>query len=85
LQRRPEERLKDNLGEVEQNACKDTKTNQVLVFGHTHRPFVNKKENVANTGSWVTDAADYYNTYVELQRGFFVFGRQEITDRMDLC
>jgi UDP-2,3-diacylglucosamine pyrophosphatase LpxH len=89
LQRGPEERLTDILLRlVEQNACKDVKTNQVLVFGHTHRPFVNKKENVANTGSWVTDAPADYNTYVELSNGkprLFVFGGQEITDRKDLC
>ena len=88
LQSRPEERLKDNLGLVEQNACKDVKANQVLVFGHTHRPFVNKKENVANTGSWVTDATADYNTYVELSNGqprLYVFDGQEITKREDLC
>jgi UDP-2,3-diacylglucosamine pyrophosphatase LpxH len=89
LQRPPEERLKDMLLErVEQNACKDVKANQVLVFGHTHRPFVNKKENVANAGSWVTDAAAEYNTYVELSDGkpcLFVFGGQQITKRADLC
>jgi UDP-2,3-diacylglucosamine pyrophosphatase LpxH len=86
LQRPPEERLKDMP--LEQNACKDVKANQVLVFGHTHRPFVNKKENVANTGSWVTDAAAEYNTYVELSNGkprLFVFGGQQITKRADLC
>jgi len=77
VQIRPEDRLKDSLGQVEQNACKDVKPNQVLVFGHTHIPFVNTKENVANTGSWVTDAADRYDTYVELSNGkprLFVFG-----------
>jgi len=88
LQRRPEDRLKDNLRAVEQNACKDVKANQVLVFGHTHVPFVNKKENVTNTGSFVTDAPAEYNTYVELSNGkprLFAFGGQEITDRKDLC
>jgi predicted phosphodiesterase len=89
LQRGPEERLTDILlGLVEQKACEDVKANQVLVFGHTHVPFVNKKENVANTGSWVTDAPAKYNTYVELTNGkprLFVFGGEEITDRKDLC
>jgi len=88
LQRRPEDRLTGNLGQVEQKACEDAKVNRVLVFGHTHRPFINKKGNVANTGSWVTDAAGKYNTYVELSNGkprLFVFGGQEITDREDLC
>jgi predicted phosphodiesterase len=69
LQHGPEERLKDFLlRQVEQNACKDVKTNEVLVFGHTHNPFVNKKEKVANNGSWVKDATVYY-TYVQLTDG----------------
>ena len=88
VQIRPEDRLKDSLGQVEQNACKDVKPHQVLVFGHTHRPFVNRNKNVANAGSWVTDAADYYDTYIELSNGtprLYVFGGQEITGRKDLC
>jgi UDP-2,3-diacylglucosamine pyrophosphatase LpxH len=89
LQLRPEERLTDFLlRRVEQKACNDVKANQVVVFGHTHVPFVNKKENVANTGSWVTDAPADYDTYVELSNGkprLFVFGGQEITTRKDLC
>ena len=88
VQMPPEERLKDSLGQVERNACEDVKANQVLVFGHMHRPFVNKKESVANTGSWVTDATGDYDTYVELSNGkprLYVFGRQEVRERVDLC
>lgn len=37
-----------------------------LVFGHTHRPFV--EDSVANTGSWVADAK-MQNTYLEIEGG----------------
>jgi UDP-2,3-diacylglucosamine pyrophosphatase LpxH len=37
-----------------------------LVFGHTHRPFIDEK--VANTGSWVSEAAEQ-NTYVTIENG----------------
>jgi len=37
-----------------------------LIFGHTHRPFV--EDNVANTGSWVSDAK-MQNTYLEIEGG----------------
>jgi len=37
-----------------------------LVFGHTHRPFID--ERVANTGCWVSDSP-VQNTYVEIQGG----------------
>ena len=85
LQRRPEDRLKDSLGKINLNACNAVKPGEVLIFGHTHVPFINKAENVANTGSWVKDAA-IYNTYVELSGGkprLFVFGGHEITDRTE--
>jgi predicted phosphodiesterase len=54
-----------------------------LVFGHTHRPFVNTSENVINTGSWVTDAP-VHNTYVRIDAGrprLYVYGGSEITQR----
>ncbi|MGQ9639775.1 MAG: metallophosphoesterase [Candidatus Bathyarchaeia archaeon] len=37
-----------------------------LIFGHTHRPFI--EENVANTGSWVSDAS-VHNTYLTIDNG----------------
>ena len=40
--------------------------NERLIFGHTHRPFV--EENVANSGSWVSDAA-VQNTYLKIGQG----------------
>ncbi len=87
LQRRPEERLKESLGHINSAACKDVKPGEVLIFGHTHVPFVNKEENVANCGSWVKDA-NPYDTYVELSDGkprLYIFSpqKQEITERTD--
>jgi UDP-2,3-diacylglucosamine pyrophosphatase LpxH len=85
LQRRPEDRIKDSLDKINLTACKEVKPGEVLIFGHTHVPFVNKAENVANTGSWVKDAA-IHNTYVELSDGkprLFVFGGHEITERTE--
>ena len=85
LHQRPEDRLKDSLDKVNLSACNAVKPGEVLVFGHTHVPFVNKAENVVNTGSWVKDAA-IHNTYVELTGGkprLFVFGGQEVTERTE--
>ncbi len=58
----PEQRLIENLKGVERKARSTVQPREVLVFGHTHRPFVNKAENLANTGSWVTDCA--YPQYI---------------------
>ena len=85
LHRGPEDRLKGSLHKINLTACNEVKPGEVLIFGHTHVPFVNKAENVANTGSWVKDAA-VYNTYVELSDGkprLFVFGGHEITERTE--
>jgi UDP-2,3-diacylglucosamine pyrophosphatase LpxH len=87
IQRSPEDRLKESLNQIYSAACKEVKPGEVLVFGHTHVPFVNKAENVANCGSWVKDA-NPYDTYVELTEGkprLFIFGdrKQEITERIE--
>ena len=88
LRRRPEERLQDgSLGRINATACKQAKPGEILIFGHTHVPFVNKAENVVNSGSWVKDA-NPHNTYVELSNGkarLFIYGdkREEITERKD--
>jgi len=84
----PETRLKDKIHDVDRRAyeAQGGKPNEILVFGHTHLPFINKQENVVNSGSWVTDAA-VRNTYVELSEGkprLFVFGKGEILERVDL-
>ncbi len=46
------------------------KPDEKLVFGHTHRPFITKKRNVANTGSWLSELKkEYQNSYVEISNG----------------
>lgn len=85
LQQPPEQRLQFALSDVEKRACSSVSPAETLVFGHTHRPFVNKNENVANSGSWVTDSP-VHNTYVRLEAGkprLFVFGGKEITERVE--
>ena len=85
LHQRPEDRLKESLNKINLTACNEVKPGEVLIFGHTHVPFINKAENVVNTGSWVKDAA-IHNTYVELSGGkprLFVFGGHEITERTE--
>jgi len=80
----PETRLSQILGDVTNRACSTVKKKgEILVFGHTHHPFVNEAENVVNTGSWVTDST-IHNTIVELSGGkprLFVFEGAEITER----
>jgi len=87
LRHRPEDRLQGSLNRINATACSQVKPGEVLIFGHTHVPFVNKAENVVNSGSWVKDSSPY-DTYVELTDGkprLFVYGDQkrEITDRTD--
>jgi len=85
LQLDPQERLKESLGKVEKRACAAVQPGEVLIFGHTHRPFVNEAGNVANTGSWIT-TAPIHNTYVRLEGGkprLFVFEGEEIKERED--
>jgi predicted phosphodiesterase len=81
----PEERLKESLNRVEKRALSSIQPGEILIFGHTHRPFINKEENLANTGSWIT-TAQIHNTYVRLENGkprLFVFGGEEVTERID--
>lgn len=44
---------------------------EILVFGHTHGPFINSEKTVVNTGSWTAElkTRSYQNSYVEIQDG----------------
>ena len=64
----PTIRLKETLGGVEKKAEDSVLPGEVLVFGHTHRPFINDHENLAKTGSWLT-TAPIHNTYVRIEGG----------------
>jgi UDP-2,3-diacylglucosamine pyrophosphatase LpxH len=63
-----ETRLKPYLTDVEGKACRSLNDNEILIFGHTHRPFVSDDKRVVNTGSWVSEPQTNYkfNTFVEL-------------------
>jgi UDP-2,3-diacylglucosamine pyrophosphatase LpxH len=81
----PEKRLSQILGDIEHTACSSVKNGEILVFGHTHHPFINKAENVVNTGCWVADST-VHNTFVELSGGkprLFVFEGKEIRERIN--
>ena len=72
------------FGEVEKKAAQSVQTGQLLVFGHTHRPFVSPTQNLVNTGSWVNDE-ETYNTYVELDGKnirLMRYGQGDITKEM---
>jgi predicted phosphodiesterase len=82
----PEKRLAKILGDVEHVACSTVKKGEILVFGHTHHPFINETENVANTGCWVKDST-VHNTIIELSGGkpkLSIFEGREITERAQI-
>lgn len=61
----PSKRLASTNTVVEKKAISSVQSGQILVFGHTHKPFLNAAGNVANSGSWVSDETTT-NTWVEL-------------------
>jgi UDP-2,3-diacylglucosamine pyrophosphatase LpxH len=85
----PEERLKEKKLEVVERRAYDVvrgMKDRLLVFGHTHHAFVGAREDILNTGSWVTDSP-VYKTYAVIEAGkpkLFVYGGGEITDRLDI-
>lgn len=84
----PEIRLKEKFQDIEKRAHLDVldKKGQIHIFGHTHHPFINSKENLVNSGSWVKESSPH-NTYVELVSGkprLFIFGQGEILDRKEI-
>jgi|GEM_PF-296934 Uncharacterized protein conserved in bacteria len=50
---------------VEMIARGSLQDGEILVFGHTHRPFVSEDRRLINVGSWVSEE-DTPNTYAEL-------------------
>jgi UDP-2,3-diacylglucosamine pyrophosphatase LpxH len=81
----PEIRLKNRIEGIERLAYEEVhdKKGQVLIFGHTHNPFICEGENLVNSGSWVKEG-NPHNTYVVLQGGrprLFVYGGEEIKER----
>ncbi len=74
------------ITDIELRACRSVKDGEILVFGHTHKPFINKKGNVVNLGSWTKDS-EVPNTYLEVKDGKMKLkkfpGGKEITDGED--
>jgi Uncharacterized protein conserved in bacteria len=69
---------------VESLARDSLKQGEVLVFGHTHRPFVSEDRRLVNTGSWVNEG-EISNTYVELEERnirLMQFGVGDITSKL---
>jgi len=65
LRKRPEIRLKETRQDIEKKAHRAAGRDAILVFGHTHVPFINETNTVVNTGSWVFESS-VHNTFVEL-------------------
>lgn len=89
LHESPAVRLLDKLERLETRALDQVRgrPGHMLVFGHTHHPFINTDENLVNTGSWVTEAL-LHSTYVVIEDGkprLFVYGGEEITDRIEVA
>ncbi len=87
LREGPETRLLEKLEDAERKAheAHSGADKEILIFGHTHHPFINAKENVVNSGSWVREATPH-NTYVELVAGkprLFVFRKGEVLERIE--
>ena len=69
---------------VESLARDSLKPGEILVFGHTHRPFVSEDRRLVNTGSWVNEG-ETNNTYVEIDGRnirLMQFGVGDITGKM---
>lgn len=82
---KPEVRLKNRIEAIELLAYEEvqSKPGHILIFGHTHTPFICTGENMVNTGSW-DKASSPNKTYVVLQNGkprLFVYGGEEIRER----
>ncbi len=75
----PEERKKSPLyrGEIytavrhlaEYDKSLALNPDEILVYGHTHEPFVDKGKNEANTGGWVQGACKLVNSYLIIDDG----------------
>jgi UDP-2,3-diacylglucosamine pyrophosphatase LpxH len=73
----PAERLEERtLKKIRKEAMKRRKNLETqvgdcfIVYGHTHRPFADLKQRVANTGSWVDDASAPHlkkDTYITIE------------------
>lgn len=82
----PEERLKGKFSEVRREALRvrEETAKDILIYGHSHEPFVDESQTVANTGSWVkSEKYPHYNTFLEISEDSIVLkkwieGKEEV-------
>ena len=76
LRTAPDERLRGKFSEIRRRALEEKEakgTDNVLIYGHTHEPFVDESQTFANTGSWVKSGTHpHYNTFLEIYQGSVV-------------
>lgn len=60
--------IEDVVRSVREARDKIINKGEILIFGHTHKPYINTDKTVVNSGSWVKDS-DVHNTYVEIKNG----------------
>jgi UDP-2,3-diacylglucosamine pyrophosphatase LpxH len=64
----PQVRLQDARETIQRDVYAFPRPNEFLVFGHTHKAFLDMEKNVANTGAWTNDSQPE-NTYLEIKDG----------------
>jgi len=79
LKKPPEDReMIDDIHDFAMNLEKymflERKPDEMLVYGHTHRPYISKDGTVANTGSWVDETSggisrSSQNRYIKISDG----------------
>ena len=78
------ERPDSDIVDIEKRAYEYSRHGDLLVFGHTHSPFVSSDKKLANCGSWLSNVA-ISNTYLEI-RGkeihLMQYGKGEITNSL---
>jgi UDP-2,3-diacylglucosamine pyrophosphatase LpxH len=87
LLQKPEMRPPETLRAIEKEAGRCVEPGEILVFGHTHVPFINESGTVVNTGCWVKGPL-IHNTYVRLDADgprLFEFRKGDITEKVRRC
>jgi len=83
----PNQRKTRPFRNVEKRAATEPKPKgAILIFGHTHRPFVNAAKGLANAGSWVKGEKTF-DTYLELNEKdikLMQFDQTDVTNPIDI-
>lgn len=76
----PDERLANVKETVRENVFDAVKRKEFLIFGHTHKPFLDIENSIGNLGSWTRDSKPNC-TYIEIKKGkvkLLEFGKKEV-------